>query len=118
MLDSAVSGAPGRARMGARVGPPGRGARVLAAAGEGVALAGPLARVGIAGEGRRTFDGLARAPERVVVRDVDAGDLCVGACGFDARERYRGEARVHVPGWVGEAFGGRPPGGGLGWTWT
>jgi hypothetical protein len=92
-----------RARMEARFGRLGSGARRLTVAGVSYTLPELMTRLGIAFEGCRTIDGFALTPGRFAVRFYDGDEQRIVAYEFDETFRYLAETRVHVAEWVGDA---------------
>lgn len=119
----ADSTGPARARMEARFGRPGSGARRLMVAGRSYILPDLMTRLGIAFEGCRTIDGVELGAAHFAVRYYDPEEQRIVAYEFDAEFRYVAETRVDVLEWA-ESIGEEPlaPGAsgeeGATWTWT
>src|SRR5215471_8956126 len=92
-----------RARMEARFGRLGSGARRLTVAGTSYSLPELMTRLGIAFEGCRTIDAFGLAPGRFAVRFYDPDEQRIVVYEFDDAFRYLAETRVHVAEWVGDA---------------
>ncbi|HLE43925.1 MAG TPA: hypothetical protein VJB36_07910 [Methylomirabilota bacterium] len=107
-----------RARMEARFGRPGSGARRLIVAGRSHTLPDVMTRLGIAFEGCRTIDGFELGAAHFAIRYYDPEEQRIVAYEFDAEFRYLAETRIDVLAWVGEQALAPGASGEEGATWT
>ncbi len=91
----------GRALIEARYGPLGAGAQKLSIRGKEYGVRALLAQIGLEFDDAKPIDAL-EAPDRYVVRYLDAQDQRIVAVEFDADFHCLGETRAHIAEWVGD----------------